>query len=72
MSASEPPTVPKALSDIMTGRKYGDAVREAKGRRDLAEAKIAAAVERALAASPERLTSAQIKRLSTLLRGGQR
>ena len=71
MSVSEPPTVPKALSDIMTGRKYGDAVREAKGRRDLAEAKIAAAIERALATAPE-LQPEQRRRLTALLRGGQR
>lgn len=70
MSVSEPPTVPKALSDIMVGRRFNDPEREAKGRRDLAEAKIAAAVERALAGSPP-LTPTQIKRISTLLRGAK-
>lgn len=71
MSSSEPPTVPKALSDVMVGVRTGDPEREAKGRRDLAEAKIASAVKRALAASPEQLTSAQIKRLSSLMRGAR-
>lgn len=70
MSVSEPPTVPKALSDIMVGRRFNDPEREAKGRRDLAEAKIAAAVQRALATSPP-LTPAQIRRIGTLLRGAK-
>jgi hypothetical protein len=46
-----------------------DPERIAQASRNLAELKIAAAVERALANSPE-LTPAQIKRLSALLRGG--
>lgn len=69
MASSEPPTVPKALSDIMVGRRLPDPEREAKGRRDLAEAKIANAVKRALATSPKQLTPDQIKRLSALMRG---
>jgi hypothetical protein len=72
LSTSEPSTVPKALSDVMVGVRTRDPEREAKGRRNLAEAKIAAAVERALAVAPP-LTPTQIKRLSGLLRtGGQR
>lgn len=70
MSAPEPPTVSKALSDVMVGVRTGDPEREAKGRRNLAEAKIAAAVKRALATSPE-LTPDQIKRLSSLLRSAK-
>lgn len=53
----------------MVGRRVHDPEREAKGRRDLAEAKIAAAVERALAVAPP-LTPTQVKRLSGLLRTG--
>lgn len=68
MSTFEPPTVPKALSDIMVGRRLPDPEREAKGRRDLAEAKIATTIERALAVAPP-LTPTQIQRLSGLLRG---
>lgn len=67
---SEPPTVPQALSDVMVGVRTGDSAREAKGRRDLAEATIAAAVERALEKAPP-LQPSQIRRLSALLRGGQ-
>jgi len=70
-TAAKPPTVSKAQSDIMTGRRFNDPEREAKGRRDLAEAKIANAIEGALAVAPP-LTPAQIKRLSGLLRGGAR
>lgn len=69
MSTSEPPTVPKALSDVMVGTRLHDSEREAKGRRDLAEAKIAAYVERTLAAAPP-LTPAQVNRLTGLLRTG--
>ena len=68
---SKSPTVPKALSDVMVGVRTGDAEREATGRRHLAEAKIANAVERALAASPP-LSDRQIARLSALMRGGAR
>jgi hypothetical protein len=62
--------VPKALSDIMVGRRLPDPEREAKGRRNLAEAKIAEAIERSLAVAPP-LTPAQVKRLSGLLRGAK-
>lgn len=45
---------------------------EADARRDLAELKIAKAIERTLAVAPP-LSPAQVKRLSTVLRtGGQR
>lgn len=54
----------------MVGRRLDDPEREAKGRRDLAEAKIADAVKRALAAAPP-LTPAQVKRLTGLLRGAK-
>lgn len=69
MASTEPPTVPKALSDVMVGTRLNDPEREAKGRRDLAEAKIAAAVKRALSTAPP-LTPEQVTRLSGLLRGG--
>lgn len=69
MASSNPPTRAKAQSDIMVGRRLDDPEREAKGRRDLAEAKIADYVERTLAAAPP-LTPAQISRLSGLLRTG--
>lgn len=50
----------------------GNQQEEANARRDLAEAKIARAIERALAVAPP-LTTAQVKRLSGILRaGGQR
>ena len=68
MATTEPPTVPKALSDIMVGRRLDDPEREATGRRNLAEAKIADAVQRALAAAPP-LSNQQIARLTSLLRG---
>mgnify|MGYP003585957522 CR=1 FL=1 len=70
MSATEPPSRAKAQSDVMVGTRLNDPEREAKGRRDLAEAKIAAAVKRALAVAPP-LTPAQVKRLSALLKGGR-
>lgn len=60
--------MPKALSDIMVGRRLDDPEREATGRRNLAEAKIADAVQRALAAAPP-LSNQQIARLTSLLRG---
>ncbi|WP_213017102.1 hypothetical protein [Clavibacter zhangzhiyongii] len=48
-----------------------DPEREVVARRNLAEAKIAEAIERSVAAAPP-LTPAQIKRLSGLLRSGKR
>ncbi|MDN3310544.1 hypothetical protein QWJ90_06345 [Microbacterium oryzae] len=71
MSSSESPTVHKARSDIMVGPRTADPEREAKGRRDLAEAKIAEAIQRNLDKAPP-LTPNQVKRLSALLRGGIR
>lgn len=70
-ASNTPPTVPKALSDIMVGRRLPDPAREAKGRRDLAEAKIAAAIDQALSVAPP-LSPAQVRRLAGLLRGGAR
>jgi len=72
VATHEPPTVHKAVSDIMVGRRLNDAEREAKGRSALVEAKIAEAIERNLAKAPS-LSPSQIRRLSGLLRsGGQR
>lgn len=48
-----------------------DPERIAQASRNLAEVKIAAAVERALAVSPP-LTPEQRRRIAALLRGGQR
>ncbi len=70
MATSIPPTRAKAQSDIMVGRRFHDLEREAKGRRHLAEAKIAAAVERALENSPP-LTAEQVRRLTALMRGSK-
>jgi hypothetical protein len=55
----------------MTASRVGDVEGERVARGNLAEAKIAAYIERALAVAPP-LTPDQIKRLSGLLRGGQR
>lgn len=51
----------------MTAVRLGDRERELTARQNLAEARITAAVKRALAASPS-LSPAQIKRIGTLLR----
>ncbi|MDZ8200633.1 hypothetical protein RZO50_03860 [Microbacterium sp. SSW1-59] len=69
MSTHNPPTVTKARSEIMIGRRVHDPEREASGRRDLAEAKIAAYIEKALAVAPP-LNNQQIHRLTGLLRAG--
>jgi len=61
----------QAVGYVATAVRVGDPKREADARRDLAEAKIAEAIERAVSAAPP-LTPAQIRRLSGLLRGGQR
>jgi hypothetical protein len=52
----------------MVGTRLNDPEREAKGRRDLAEAKLADYIRRTLDKAPD-LTPAQVKRLSSLLRG---
>lgn len=51
-------------------RTTPDPERRAEATRNLAEAKIADAIERNLAEAPP-LTPAQVKRLSGLLRGGR-
>ncbi|MDH6236231.1 hypothetical protein [Cryobacterium sp. CG_9.6] len=61
----------QASAYVAVAVRVHDPEREVTARRNLAEAKIAAAIERALAAAPP-LTPAQTKRLSGLLRGGQR
>lgn len=61
----------QAAAHVAVAVRVGDPVREVTARRNLAEAKISEAVERALAAAPP-LTPTQIKRLSGLLRGGDR
>ena len=60
----------QAAAHVAVAVRVGDSDREVTARRNLAEARIADAVERALAAAPP-LTPAQVKRLSGLLRGGQ-
>jgi len=62
----------QATAHVAVAARLGDAEREVTARRNLAEAKIADAIERALAVAPP-LSSTQVKRLSGLLRtGGQR
>lgn len=61
----------QATAHVAVAVRVGDSEREVTARRNLAEAKIADAIERAVAAAPP-LTPAQIKRLSGLLRGAQR
>lgn len=60
----------QATAHVAVAARLGDAEREVTARRNLAEAKIAAAIERALANAPE-LQPAQVKRLSSLLRGAR-
>lgn len=60
----------QAGAHVAVAVRVGDPEREVAARRNLAEAKIAAAVERALATSPP-LTPAQIRRIGTLLRGAK-
>lgn len=69
MDTTNPPTRAKAQSDIMVGTRKGDPEREAQGRRDLAEVKITAVINKALAASPP-LGNQQIHRITALLRSG--
>ncbi len=62
----------QAVAHVAAAVRVGDPEREVTARRNLAEAKIADAIERALAVAPP-LTADQTKRLSGLLRtGGQR
>lgn len=58
----------QAGAHVAVAVRVGDRDRETVARQNLAEARITAAVQRALAASPP-LTHAQVKRLSNLLRG---
>lgn len=61
----------QAAAHVAVAVRVGDPAREVTARRNLAEARIADAVKRALDAAPP-LTPTQVKRLSGLLRGGQR
>lgn len=68
----EPITAVTARGQIATAVRMGDPEREATARRQLAEARIASAIEKSLAVAPP-LTPGQVQRLSGLLRkGGQR
>ena len=61
-----------ASAHVAVAVRLGDAEREHVARRNLAEAQIADAIDRALAVAPP-LTPSQIKTLTGLLRtGGQR
>lgn len=62
-----PPSRAKAQSDIMVGTRVHDPEREAKGRRDLAEAKLADYIQKTLDKAPA-LTADQVDNLVTLLR----
>jgi hypothetical protein len=64
-------TAHQRSAQVAVAVRLGDAERERTARQNLAEAKIAEYIERALAVAPP-LTPAQIKRLTGLLRGGQR
>lgn len=55
-------------SGIARAARAGDPAAEANARRDHAAARIEVAIERALSTAPP-LTSRQVKRLSSLLRG---
>lgn len=61
----------QAVAHVAVAVRVGDADREVVARRNLAEAKIADAIERALAVAPP-LAPAQVRQLSRLLRGGAR
>lgn len=61
----------QATAHVAVAVRVGDSGREVTARRNLAEAKITEAIERALAVAPP-LTTAQVKRLAGLLREGQR
>lgn len=71
MSTPEPLTPHQAVGLVAYTSRIGDAKAEKVARRNLAEAKIAQAIERALAVAPP-LTQTQVRRLSGLLRGGAR
>lgn len=61
----------QAAGPVAVAVRLKDPEAEAVARRNLAEAKIAASIDKALAVAPP-LTTEQIKRLSGLLRGGAR
>jgi hypothetical protein len=61
----------QATAHVAVAVRVQDPEREVTARRNLAEAKIASAIERALAAAPP-LTSPQVKRLTGLLKAGKR
>ena len=65
----EPVTATKARSRIAVATRFGNEESEADGRRQLAESKIAACIEKELAKAPK-LTPNQISRLTLLLRAG--
>lgn len=69
MATSKPLTPHQAVGHVAYYSKIGDAEGEKVARRNLAEAKIAAVIDKALAASPA-LTNQQIHRLTGLLRSG--
>jgi len=71
VSTSKPLTTHQALGLVAYNARVGDVEGEKIARRNLAEAKIADAIERALAVAPP-LTSTQVRHLSRLLRGGDR
>ena len=61
----------QAGAHVAVAVRVHDPKREVTARRNLAEAKIATTIERALAVSPA-LTPTQIKRLSGLLEGARK
>lgn len=72
MSTPETLTPAQLRGPVMTAARLGDVEGEKIARRNLTEAKITAAVRRALAASPP-LTAEQKRRIAALIQsGGQR
>lgn len=69
MSATKPRTAHQLAGPIAYAVKIGDVEGEKVARRNLAEAKIAEAIDKALAKAPP-LNNQQIHRLTGLLRAG--
>lgn len=69
MATSKPLTPRQAAGPVAYFSKIGDAEGERVARRNLAEAKITAVIDKALAASPP-LTNQQVHRITSLLRSG--
>ncbi|WP_460802266.1 hypothetical protein [Microbacterium sp. GXF6406] len=69
MATHKPLTPHQAVGPVAYYARIGDAEGEREARRNLAEAKITAVINKALAASPK-LSNQQIHRITSLLRSG--